>query len=152
MMALFLVQHGKSRPKDKDPEQSLSEEGRADVERIANDAKEHGLHVSRIQHSGKKRAQQTADILASALNPQGGVQKTSGINPLDDVSAVAKQIDHTDNLMLVGHLPFMEKLTSFLLTGLTDRPMLKFQNGGIVCLDIDNGAWVIKWTLMPKLG
>jgi phosphohistidine phosphatase len=56
-----------------------------------------------------------------------------------------------DNIMLVGHLPFMERLTSFLITGSIDKPVLKFQNGGIVCMDRDpdNQYWFIKWALMP---
>jgi phosphohistidine phosphatase len=56
--------------------------------------------------------------------------------------------------MLVGHLPFMERLTSYLITGSIDKPVLKFQNGGIVCLDkdVDSGFWIIRWTLMPKIG
>lgn len=29
----------------------------------------------------------------------------------------------------------MERLTSFLITGDIEKPVLKFQNGGIVCLD-----------------
>jgi phosphohistidine phosphatase len=151
-MALFLVQHGKSLPKDKDPNQGLSEQGISDVEHIANEAKKQGVQVSRIQHSGKTRAQQTAEIMASALNPEGGVQKISGINPLDDVPTFADKINSIDNLMLIGHLPFMERLASYLIIGSIDKPVLKFQNGGIVCLDQDNGAWFIKWTLMPKIG
>ncbi len=150
-MALFLVQHGKSLSKNQDPEQSLSEEGLSDVQRIANGAKEQKIPISRILHSGKKRAQQTADIFAAAFNPTDWVQKISGINPLDDVSHFADKINSTENLMLVGHLPFMEKLTSYLITGSVHKLVLKFQNGGIVCLDEDNGAWFIKWTLMPKI-
>jgi phosphohistidine phosphatase len=151
-MALFLVQHGKSLPKDKDINQSLSEKGFSDVKRIANDAKGYGLQVSCIQHSGKTRARQTAEILASALNPPGGVQEKTGLKPLDDVSAFANKINNADKLMLVGHLPFLERLTSYLIIGSIDKPILKFQNGGIVCLDQKDGAWFIKWTLMPKIG
>jgi phosphohistidine phosphatase len=153
IMALFLVQHGKSLPKDEDLERSLSEEGVSDVERIANVAKGYGVHVSCIKHSGKKRALQTADIFASALKPGLGVQETGGLNPLDDVSSFAANIDSKENLMLVGHLPFMEKLTSYLIRGSMDTLVFKFQNGGIVCLDKypDSGSWVIKWALMPKI-
>ncbi len=153
-MALFLVQHGKSLPKDQDPNQSLSEEGIADSKRIASVARGYGVHVSCIKHSGKKRAQQTADIFASALKPEGGVREAEGLRPLDDVTALADKINSTDNLMLVGHLPFMERLTSYLITGLIDKPVFKFQNSGIVCMDKDpdSGSWVIKWTLMPKIG
>jgi phosphohistidine phosphatase len=56
--------------------------------------------------------------------------------------------------MLVGHLPFMERMTAFLITGSIDKPVFKFQNSGIVCLDKDPEAkaWVIRWALMPKIG
>ena len=153
-MALFLVQHGKSLPKDKDPHKGLSEDGISDVDRIANVAKGYGVHVSSVKHSGKKRARQTAEIFASALNPALGIQEISGLNPLDDVTALVDKIDSRDNIMLVGHLPFMERLTSHLITGSIDDPVFKFQNGGIVCLDRDpdSGSWVIKWALMPKIG
>jgi phosphohistidine phosphatase len=150
-MALFLVQHGKSLPKDKDPNKGLSEAGIHETERIAQVAKGYGVHVSSIAHSGKTRACQTADIFASALKPEGGLQEISGLNPLDDVTAVA--IDSTEDRMLVGHLPFMERLTAYLITGSIERPVFKFQNSGIVCLDKapDIGSWVIKWALMPQI-
>jgi phosphohistidine phosphatase len=151
-MALFLVQHGKSLSKDKDPEQGLSEEGISEVEQIAKVARGYGVHVSRIIHSGKKRARQTADIFASSLGPEDGVQESSGLKPLDDVSAFAGKINSEDNIMLVGHLPFMERLTSYLITGSTDK--FKFRNGGIVCMaaDPDTRFWFIMWALMPNIG
>ena len=36
----------------------------------------------------------------------------------------------------------------------SEKPVLKFQNGGIVCLDEgpEGKGWVIKWTLMPEIG
>jgi phosphohistidine phosphatase len=153
-MALFLVQHGKSLPKEADPDKGLSEEGIAEVRRIADVAKGYGVQVSCIRHSGKKRALQTAEIFAAALNPKEGIQESSGINPLDDVSAFADTAGSEENLMLVGHLPFMEKLTSYLITGSVEPPVFKFQNGGIVCLDKYPGgrSWVIKWSLMPTIG
>ncbi|MGD9062023.1 MAG: histidine phosphatase family protein, partial [Desulfobacterales bacterium] len=71
-MALYLVQHGKSLPKDQDPDQGLSEEGKAETEMIAKTAKEKGVTVSQIRHSVKTRARQTAEILAQALAPNQG--------------------------------------------------------------------------------
>jgi phosphohistidine phosphatase len=153
-MALYLVQHGKSLPKNVDPDQGLSEEGIADTKRIADVAADYGVKVSLIKHSGKTRAFKTAEIFASALNPDGGIEQASGLKPLDDVSAFAGTITPEDNTMLVGHLPFMDRMTSYLITGSSDKPVFKFQNSGIVCLDkeADSGAWVIVWTLMPKIG
>jgi phosphohistidine phosphatase len=153
-MALYLVQHGKSLPKDVDPDQGLSDEGRAETERIAEVARGYNVNVSQIKHSGKTRARQTAEIFASALNPAGGVAEVSGLKPLDAVSQFAALIDAAADTMLVGHLPFMERMASYLVTGSADRPIFKFQNAGIVCLDKDpnSGSWVIVWTLMPKIG
>ncbi len=153
-MAIFLVQHGKSLSKDIDPGKGLSQEGISESKRIADVAKGYGISVSVIRHSGKKRAIQTAEIFASALKPEGGVQESSGLNPLDDVAAFADTADTRDNIMLVGHLPFMERLAAFLITGAGDKPVFKFQNSGIVCLDEnpDSQSWVIRWALMPNIG
>jgi phosphohistidine phosphatase len=153
-MALYLVQHGKSLPKDQDPDQGLSEDGTTETDRIASLAQDYGVNVSQIRHSVKTRARQTAEILASALKPQNGIQEISGIKPMDDVAACAAKIDPEENVMLVGHLPFMERIASYLITGSIDQAVIKFQNSGIVCLDKDpeTQSWVIKWTLMPNIG
>ena len=153
-MALFLVQHGKSLPKDVDPDQGLSKEGIAEVERIANVSQNYSIHISQINHSVKARARQTAEIFASALKPSGGIHERNGLKPLDDVIAIADTIDSKDDLMLVGHLPFMEKLTAYLITGSVEKAVFKFQNGGIVCLDryLGTQSWIIKWALMPNIG
>jgi phosphohistidine phosphatase len=154
VMALYLIQHGKSLPKDQDPDQGLSEEGIAETERIANLAKDYGVTVSQIRHSVKTRARQTAEILARELRPQSDIQEVSGIKPMDDVAAYAAKIDPDENVMLVGHLPFMERITSYLITGSIDQAVFKFQNSGIVCLDKDpeKQGWVILWALMPNIG
>ena len=153
-MALFLVQHGKSLPRDKDPQKGLSEEGLAETELIAQVAKGYKVRVDGISHSGKTRARQTADIFEAALKPSGGIHEHIGLNPLDDVTTFAHTIDPTEDIMLVGHLPFMERLTAYLITGSIEKPVFKFQNSGIVCLDkdLDTQSWVIKWTLMPNIG
>ena len=153
-MALYLVQHGRSLPKDVDPEQGLSDQGIAETKRIAEVARDYQVNVSNIKQSGKKRARQTAEIFAAALNPAGGVEEVSGLKPLDDVTDFAASLDAAANHMLVGHLPFMERMASYLVTGSAEKPIFKFQNSGIVCLekDPDSGSWVIVWTLMPKIG
>ncbi|MGM0656680.1 MAG: SixA phosphatase family protein, partial [Thermodesulfobacteriota bacterium] len=92
-MALFLVQHGKSLPKDEDPEKGLSSEGIAETKRIAEVAKAYNVLVSGITHSGKTRSRQTAEIFESILTPEQGIQESSGLNPLDDVTAFADKTD-----------------------------------------------------------
>ena len=152
-MALYLIQHGRSLPKDQDPDQGLSEEGTAETKRIASMAQDYSVSASQIRHSVKTRARQTAEIFAEALKPPNNIQEITGIKPMDDVAAYSAKIDSEENVMLVGHLPFMERMASYLITGSIDQPVIKFQNSGIVCLDKDpeTQAWVIKWTLMPNI-
>jgi phosphohistidine phosphatase len=153
-MALYLVQHGQCHSKDVDPDKGLTEEGRATATRIADVAKGYGVPVNGILHSGKKRARQTAEIFEAALTPPEGLHAKSGLGPLDDVTALAGLIDSKDNLMLVGHLPFMSRLCSWLVTGDPEMPVFQFQNAGIVCLKRlpDTNSWIIAWTLMPAIG
>jgi len=152
-MALYLVQHGQSLPKDVDPDQGLSEKGVAETERIAGVAKGYNINVGQIRHSVKTRARKTADIFASALLPDGDAKEVQGLKPMDDVAAFAASLNSDTNTMLVGHLPFMERMASYLVTGSIDTPLFRFQNSGIVCLDKDpdSESWVIKWTLMPNI-
>ena len=152
-MALYLVQHGKSLPKDQDPQKGLSEEGVAETKRVVEVAKGYKVPVAGITHSGKTRARQTAEIFSKALEPGGGIDERSGLSPLDDVADFAGSIDSAANRMFVGHLPFMERLTAYLITGSIEKPVFKFQNSGIVCLDMDpdSRSWVIRWSLMPHI-
>lgn len=155
-MALFLVQHGISESKDIDPEKGLSDFGREDTNRIALVAKGYNIPVQKLVHSGKKRAEQTADIFYEALALESPMKKISGINPMDDVRSFASTIQPDENLMVVGHMPFMERLVSFLITGTENCRVYKFQNSGIICLDMEIGEdneadWFIRWTLNPNI-
>ncbi len=151
-MAIYLVQHGISLPKEEDPERGLSREGSDDVKRIALDAQSHKIGVRSIQHSGKKRAEQTAEIFAAILQPAEGVLQKSGMGPMDDVKPFAAQLDSSSGAMYIGHLPFMETLIGFLAAGDESKSVFKFQNGGIVCLaQRPDKTWHIKWALMPRM-
>jgi phosphohistidine phosphatase len=153
-MALYIVQHGKSLPKEKDPEKGLSPEGRGETERIAKVAGGYNVKVSKIIHSGKKRARETAEAIAAVLSPENGLEARSGMKPLDGVEAFEKTLNLDQNLMLVGHLPFLERLVSLLVCGNPDRTVFKLQNSGILSLDHvpDVDHPVIRWGLMPNVG
>ena len=152
-MGLYLVQHGKSLPKDVDPDPGLSDEGIAEVKGIADVAKGHRVKVNQIRHSTKARARQTAAIFQEALDPSERMQVMEGLKPMDEVTLIEAAALHEQNVMLVGHLPFMERLAAHLIIGSIEKKVLKFQNGGIVCLDREpeTGDWFIKWTLMPHI-
>lgn len=88
-MAICLVQHGEALPEEQDPERGLSEAGRSETRRIAEVAAGYGVQVARIEHSGKKRALQTAEIFTEFLRPELGIGERQVLAPKDDVGPVA---------------------------------------------------------------
>jgi len=151
---LYLVQHGEAKPKEEDPERSLSDRGEAGVQKVASYLAAHtDVTVSRILHSGKTRAKQTAEILAELLKPQRGTEEASGLAPLDDPSIWAEKLRaETGDLMLVGHLPHLSRLASLLICGNAEIKVINFKNGGIVCLTRgEEGAWAIGWIIVPEI-
>ena len=152
-MKLYLVQHAKAKPEQEDPARPLSDEGRRDIERIANFLKPLSLSVSRIVHSGKLRAKQTAEVLCGALNSEQGVQEATGLTPLDDPRPWAEKLrTEQSDLMLVGHLPHLAKLAGLLLTGDPERQSVRFTQGGVFCFERDEaGRWALVWAVTPEL-
>jgi phosphohistidine phosphatase len=155
-MAIFLVQHGKSASKDIDPKKGLTDQGRKETERIAQVAKGYDIKVKKIVHSGKRRAEQTAAIYQTTFQLQAPPTAVVGIDPLDDVRVFAESLDPAADMMVVGHMPFMQRLVSYLTVGSDAVRVYQFQNSGIVCLDAEKGEdgkpdWFIRWTLNPNI-
>ncbi|MFC1655649.1 phosphohistidine phosphatase SixA [Patescibacteria group bacterium] len=149
-MKIYLVQHGNQLTEDVDPQEGLSDKGRSDCEKVASYAAKEGIKVDAMFHSVKLRAKQTAEIFAKHLLPEGQLEEKEGLKPMDDVTIWVDQLQ--DGLMLVGHLPFMQKLSSLLLTGNAEKPVITFQQGGIVCLKKDkDGNWSVRFMVTPNL-
>lgn len=150
MKRLYLVRHGEAKPEGEDSDRSLSENGRAAVEKAAAYAVRARALVSQIRHSGKRRAEQTAEILAQHLNPAGGLGALPGLAPNDDVRPIGHLIEReTKSLMLVGHLPFLSRLAGLLLIHDPERPFINLKTGSILCLEQVNGQWVLSWLYTP---
>ena len=67
-MLLYLVQHGEAKSEEEDPSRGLTDKGFRDVARVALFCREQVVQPVRIHHSGKKRAQQTAQVFSDHLN------------------------------------------------------------------------------------
>lgn len=151
-MIAYLVQHGEAKPKEEDPERPLTRQGRDDVARVARDLVPRSLELGRILHSGKRRAAETAEILATHLEPREGVEEAEGLGPLDDPAEARRLLEEADRpLMLVGHLPHLSRLASSLLTGDQEREVVSFRNGGVLCLESGEQGWEVSWYLTPEL-
>lgn len=152
-MQLYLVQHGAAKSEAEDPQRGLTEDGRRTVERLADSLIPLKLSIDRIEHSEKLRAKQTADILAARLRPREGTKEIKGIAPHGEVEAMRYRLQgESKDLMLVGHLPYLGRLSARLLGLEGGREAVQFQMGGLVRLDRNEmGDWVVHWMIMPDL-
>lgn len=151
-MILYLVQHGESRPESEDPERSLTDRGRDDVRAVAGEAARLGVRPAAVFHSGKARARQTAEILAESLVPPQGVLAHPGLAPNDPVPPWKERLESsTEDILIAGHLPFLERLASLLLSGDEARGVVRFRQGAVACLERAEGRWAIRWILTPEM-
>jgi phosphohistidine phosphatase len=148
-MTLYFVQHGLALSKEVDADRPLSAEGRKEVERISSYLEKVGVTVNKICHSGKIRAMETARIFADQIGG-GNMSELSGMGPNDDVREFAATL-RDDKTMYVGHLPQMGNLVSYLITGDESEKVVKFANGGAVCVEEDNTGFYIEWYLKPSI-
>ena len=150
-MRLYLVQHGEAKSEAEDPERPLTMRGEEETRKISAAAKRLGLHPSTIYHSGKKRAAQTAEIIAGTLGLS--VRLGQGLNPNDDVRPWVERISKAaEDLMIVGHLPFLEKLASFLVCGDEGTKAVMFRYSALLCLEKkESGGWAVDWIIRPEM-
>lgn len=148
---LILVQHGEAASKDVDPERPLTDGGRQEVDRVAAHLAAHDVRPAAIWHSGKLRAEQTAELMGAALAP-GDVHQVADMAPLDDPASMADAIaSEAGDLMLVGHLPHLSRLATLLLTGAPEPEIVRFRMGGAVALERDADAWRLIWFVTPEM-
>ena len=150
--SLYLVQHGEATAESVDPRRPLTTIGRATVERVAAWAARVGLKVDQIRHSGKLRAQETATVFAEKLRPREGITVQAGLAPNGDVQPVAEALlSWPDSVMLIGHLPFLGRLTGVLLAGDPQRQLVRFRYGGLVGLICEDKKWMVACVVPPEL-
>lgn len=152
-MQLYLVQHGASKSDSEDPQRSLTDDGRQTVEQMADLLSSLGLALDFIEHSDKLRAQQTAEILAARLRPREVTKPVAGMGPNDHVEPMRDRLQtEANNLMLLGHLPYLSRLLAMLLSVRKDHTVLEFRMSGVVRLDRnERGEWVLRWAITPEL-
>ena len=152
-MKLYLMRHGDYVAEDVRHGNPLSEKGQTEIKLLADFLHERRLSVSRLIHSEKLRAQQTASLIAQGFLCDKAPEEVTGLSPADEVTAFAEQINHwEEDMVIVGHLPFMGRLTGLLVTRSENKEIVSFQPGTIVCLErVENTRWIINWVLSPAL-
>lgn len=158
-MQLYLLRHAIAedpRPGISDSDRALTPEGVQKLNEVLKHARIAGLNPSAVLSSPYRRAQETANIAAKALDFKGEVNTTSTLIPESNAEDTWDEIrlyrgEHS--LLLVGHEPAMGQLTGFLLNCL--HLQVDFKKATIIRIDVPSlGAHprgVLKWMMAPKL-
>lgn len=136
----------------------LSDRGRADVARLADDARTRGVKPDVIWHSGKLRARQTAEAFWRACNPLAAFAHVRGLQPDDPPSWMRDQLAGDPSttpgaglrsILVVGHMPHLPALLHLLCGDAADPPAFDFPLHGCVALDADGDRWKELWRIKP---
>ncbi len=151
-MKIYLARHGEANSADIDPEKGLSDKGKTDITRIAEMIRHLDIVVTEIYHSGKARAEQTASILSQTIQAANGISKKQGLEPNDPIEPVADELRTlVENIMIVGHLPFMAKLASLLISQDDHKSLFDWQPGSIACIEQEKGKFTLQWFINPEV-
>lgn len=153
-MRVYLVQHAEAKDKSEDPDRSLTDRGWSDIRETAAFVADHSKEpIGTIYHSGKTRARQTAEAIAEYLNPENGVEESKGLKALDDPANWGDRLEEsTADVVLVGHLPHLSKLASYLVCGQPEKTVVDVQNAGFICVGKkEEGDWALAWYVIPEL-
>jgi phosphohistidine phosphatase len=155
---LYLLRHGEAQAKQQDPERPLTAAGAEMARRVARFLGGLDLRLAGVQHSTKLRARQTAEIIAEGAGLSAPVTQVPNLEPLDDVEGLADALTSgaTSDLMLVGHLPHLNRLASRLVAGDAGLELFAFPECGVLCLRRGEGnagagpVWRVQWMIAPE--
>lgn len=154
-MKLYCVRHGQAEkfPNEKG-EQPLTPEGREEIQHLAKHLEKMGIKVSCVLHSGKLRAKETTEILSPSILLKGCKPEIYSLLGTDQpVQSLIDEIQNwQDDMMLVGHMPFISQLVSALVLGNDATQIIRFLPGTVVCLDrYEENRWVIDWAIRAEV-
>ncbi len=152
-MKLYLVQHGEAISKDTNSERPLTEKGHNDIRKMSQLFTQADISLEQVIHSGKLRAAQTAEYFVKNLREPSVVKVNDHIKPKETLQPLTEQILSWNNdTLIIGHLPYLAKLVSYLTTENESSLTISFQPGTAVCLQRkDNLQWQINWMVRPEL-
>ena len=159
-MNLFLLRHAKACPRGPryrpDSKRPLSREGEKAMREVAAGIRRLEPSFDVILSSPYARAWRTAEILAEACDskvPFASQHLAADADPAEIIEEILENFSALENIVLVGHEPFLSGLVSILLTGDPGLAM-DFKKAGMCKLTTDNlrpgRCATLAWLLTPR--
>ena len=161
-MDLYVLRHGVAEDRGSaeypsDDERPLTAKGGRRMARQAQGLRSLGLSIDVIVSSPLVRAAQTAEIVREGLRVTGRVVTSNALAPNGSPSRLVSQLatgySSADDVMVVGHEPYLSSLISVLATG-NPEPVMRLRKGALCKLRLPaprygRCGW-IEWSMTPK--
>ena len=142
---------------ERDNERPLTPKGKRQLRQTAAAMKKMGLRFGLILSSPYLRAKQTAEIIAESLKLKKQLKFSDALVPDGSPKDLIRQLNELkpaqENILLVGHEPYLSCLISLLTTGSLDL-MMDFKKGGLCKLEIEklshDRCATLVWLLTPR--
>jgi phosphohistidine phosphatase len=161
-MNLYILRHGLAvdigaAGFEKDSERPLTPKGERKLWRIAQALEELEISFDWILSSPYVRARRTAEILAEAQQSRKKVELTDHLTPGGSVKKLVELINRREpapeDVLLVGHEPYLSDLISLLLSG-TSQVAVVMKKAALCKLSIEvlepGHCATLEWLVTPK--
>lgn len=162
-MNIYILRHGIAVERgtkgfENDSERPLTSKGKRQLRKSTGAMKRMKLRYDLILSSPHERARQTAEIVAEELNLKKRLKLSDALKSENDPEAMLRELAKLkpvpQNLLLVGHEPYLSHLISRLVSGNGNMAM-DFKKGGLCKLEVEKLDGVasarLVWLLTPKL-
>lgn len=161
-MNLYILRHGLAAERDaagsgKDSDRPLTSKGERKMWEIAEALEALKLSFDLILSSPYTRARQTAQIVAEAFNARRELEFSDTLTPNGSAKKLIELIaairPPPEDVLLVGHEPYLSELVSLLVTGDTGASVV-LRKGGLCKLAVESlkpgRCAALEWLLTPK--
>ncbi len=159
-MQLFFLRHGKAHERSAkfqpDSKRPLTPDGIKAMRKVARGMRKLKLSFDLVLTSPYVRAAQTAQIAAEVLGAKKVLLSESLIAEADGrelIAEINESYGRAENILLVGHEPYMSHLLSVLLTG-KDGLEINLKKAGLAKISLNHlhhGKCArLEWLLTPK--
>ncbi len=159
MSRIYILRHAKAEPGHPDGGRPLAEKGRRharDLGAFFTGKKEFKPQAAWC--SPLLRANQTLEDFSAALGFNLPVRTVERLEPMADPAPLLEELGNAPDVLIVGHNPNLETLTSLLVGGEHNRARIRLKTCTLVCLEYDadadfsrSGPCVLEWLLDPRL-
>jgi phosphohistidine phosphatase len=159
-LELFILRHGDAgrsiSPSSRDSERPLTQVGRERIESVAGSLIESEVEFCKVLTSPLRRARETAEIVAKAMDISELVEKVNYLKPegnKEELFRVLARIKPDDSVLIVGHSPYLNTLIGDIIAG-NPNSHIALKKGGMAKVEVKGFSprisGELKWLLTPR--